>query len=126
MMLKIMDIMTSEPQVISPNQTAEEANRLLETRKIGSLPVVENGRLVGILTSRDLRLSHPNRLVADVMTRKVITVNPETTLWEAQKTLERHGIERLVVVDKAGRVIGIVTETRSEEHTSELQSRPHL
>lgn len=110
-MLKVMDIMTPEPQVISPDQTAEEANRLLEARKIGSLPVVDDGRLVGILTSRDLRLSHPNRLVADLMTRNVITVNPETTLWEAQEILKQHGIERLVVVDKDRRVVGIVTET---------------
>lgn len=110
-MLKVRDIMTPDPEVISPDQTAEEANRLLEARKIGSLPVVEDGRLVGILTSRDLRLSHPNRLVADLMTRNVITVSPETSLWEAQEILGQHGIERLVVVDKNGRVVGIVTET---------------
>lgn len=110
-MLKVRDIMTPEPQVVRPGQTVAEANRLMEERKIGSLPVVEKEELVGILTSRDLRLSPPERLVADVMTKEVITVYPETTLWQAQQMLEKHGIERLVVVDKAGRVVGIITET---------------
>ncbi len=110
-MLKVGDIMTPEPQVVKPEQTVAEASRLMTERRIGSLPVVEKGKLVGIITSRDLRLSPPERLVADVMTKEVITVYPETPLEQAQQMLEEHEIERLVVVNKAGRVIGIITET---------------
>ena len=110
-MLKVGDVMTPDPLVVKPGQTLAEASRLMEEKRIGSLPVVENGELVGIITSRDLRLSPPERLVSDVMTKEVITVYPETTLEEAQQMLEKHEIERLVVVDKAGRVVGIITET---------------
>ncbi|NLY88441.1 MAG: CBS domain-containing protein [Firmicutes bacterium] len=110
-MLKVGDIMTPDPQVVRPGQTVAEASQLMEERRIGSLPVVERGKLVGIITSRDLRLTPPDCPVADVMTKEVITVYPETTLEQAQQMLEEHKIERLVVVDKAGRVTGIITET---------------
>ena len=56
-MLKVGDIMTPDPQVVGPEQTVAEASRLMEERRIGSLPVVEKGDLVGIITSRDLRLA---------------------------------------------------------------------
>ncbi|MEW6661946.1 MAG: CBS domain-containing protein [Bacillota bacterium] len=110
-MVSIGDIMTRDPLTIGPSESVEYAAALMNQHRIGCLPVVENGRLVGIITSRDVRCSHFNRLVADAMSKQVVVVSMECSLWEAKELLERHGIERLVVV-KDGRPVGIVTKSQ--------------
>ncbi len=104
------DIMTGPPVTVGPEESVARAAALMERERVGGLPVVEDGRLVGIIISRDVRRAHPNRLVADVMTGEVVSVPPGTTLWEARELLERRGIERLVVVDDAGAPVGVVTK----------------
>ncbi len=111
MMFSIGHIMTRDPLTIMPSESVEYAAALMNQHRIGCLPVVENGRLVGIITSRDVRCSHFNRLVADAMSKQVVVVSMECSLWEAKELLERHGIERLVVV-KDGRPVGIVTKSQ--------------
>lgn len=110
-MLSIHDIMTREPLTIGPCESVERAAALMNQHRIGGLPVVEDGRLVGIITSRDVRSSHFNRLVADAMSKQVVVVSTECSLWEAKELLERHGIERLVVV-KDRYPVGIVTKSQ--------------
>ncbi|SHJ40453.1 diguanylate cyclase (GGDEF) domain-containing protein [Desulfofundulus thermosubterraneus DSM 16057] len=105
------DIMHKNPVTIDPFESVGRAAALMNQLKIGGLPVVEGGRLVGIITSRDVRYSHPNRLVADAMSRNVVTVSPECSFWEAKETMESHGIERLVVV-RDGRLLGVITKSR--------------
>jgi IMP dehydrogenase len=82
----------------------------MRRHQISGVPIVESGRLVGILTHRDLRfekdLSVP---VAERMTRQVVTVAPGTTLDEARDLLQRHRIEKLPVVDADGRLCGMIT-----------------
>ena len=109
--MRVQDIMSQPLVTISCDRSVREAVELMDRMKIGSLPVVEDERLVGIVTSRDVRGAHPNRLVADVMRRDVVTVTPESSLWEAKELLEQHGIERLVVVERDSPV-GIVTKSR--------------
>ena len=109
-MQTVGEIMTREPIMISPEDSVRQAAELMESYKIGGLPVVEGGRLVGIITSRDVRRSHPNRLVADAMTKEVVAVPCTCSLWEAKELLERHGIERLVVVD-GEYPVGVVTKS---------------
>ncbi|MFZ5435692.1 MAG: CBS domain-containing protein [Bacillota bacterium] len=110
-MVSIGHIMTRDPLTIGPSESVEYAAALMNQHRIGCLPVVENGRLVGIITSRDVRCSHFNRLVADAMSKQVVVVSMECSLWEAKELLERHGIERLVVV-KDRRPVGIVTKSQ--------------
>lgn len=110
-MCSIRDIMTRDPLTIGPGESVEHAAALMNQHRIGGLPVVEDGRLVGIITSRDVRTSHFNRLVADAMSKQVVAVSMECSLWEAKELLERHGIERLVVV-KDRRPVGIVTKSQ--------------
>ncbi len=112
-MVTVGEIMTERLVTAAPDYSVARAAALMEHFRIGSLPVVEeSGRLVGILTSRDVRCSHPNRLLADAMSKDVVTVPPDCSLWEAKEVLERHGIERVVVVDESGCPAGILTKTR--------------
>ena len=110
-MIKISDIMTVDPVVISPERRVSQAIRLMNVNKIGGLPVVKDDKLVGVITSRDLRAVDPNKLVGDLMTKEVITVKPDTPLWQAQELLAENEIERLVVVNDRAEVIGIITKT---------------
>ncbi|NPV28504.1 MAG: CBS domain-containing protein [Firmicutes bacterium] len=111
MKLTVGEIMTGELVTVSPDDSVDQAAALMSRFKVGGLPVVDGEQLVGIITSRDVRRSHPNRLVADAMNRKVISVPPECSLWEAKELLDSHGIERLVVA-KEGRLVGVVTKSQ--------------
>ena len=110
-MIRISDIMTVDPVVISPERRISQAIQLMNVNKIGGLPVVKDDKLVGVITSRDLRAVDPNKLVGDLMTKEVITVKPDKPLWQAQELLAENEIERLVVVNDRAEVIGIITKT---------------
>ena len=109
-MQTVGEIMTREIITVKPEDSVARVAEIMERTKIGGLPVVEGRRLVGIITSRDIRRCHPNRLIADAMTREVVTVPHTCSLWEAKELLERHGIERLVVVD-GDYPVGVVTKS---------------
>lgn len=103
------EIMCREVVVVGPWESVARAESLMREHRVGGLPVVEDGRIVGIITSRDVRFSHPNRLVADAMTPHPVTAPPELSLWEAQQLMEAHGVERLPVV-RDGALLGVVTK----------------
>jgi diguanylate cyclase (GGDEF)-like protein len=103
--------MTTEVVTVEPGTSVRRAAAIMEEGGFGCLPVVENGRLLGLVTSRDLRAAHLNRLVADAMTRNPIVAEPDVFLWEAAELLAAYGIERLPVVQQ-GKLLGIVTKAR--------------
>lgn len=90
--------------------TCGEARRVLDTRRIRHLPVVEQGRLAGIVSDRDLRGAPPDLRIGDVMTRAVVTAAPETPVEEAALLLLSRKVGALPVVRK-GDLVGIFTET---------------
>ena len=104
--------MIYDPVTIRRGSTVAEALHMMEEYHIGGIPVVdENGRLVGIVTNRDLRFeSDPSRKIDDVMTsHDLVTTSQTTDLNEAARILQRHKIEKLPVVDSDGKLIGLVT-----------------
>ncbi len=104
--------MITDPITIKANQKVYEAIEIMKQHNISGLPVVdENGKLVGILTSRDLRFeTNLNKFVKDVMTKEpLITVPIGTTLEEAKKVLHRAKVEKLLVVDKKKNLKGLIT-----------------
>lgn len=123
----VRDIMTSPAIVVAPDTSVPAATSLMRERSIRHLPVVENGRLVGIVSRGDLREASIsasvnadlyelnfvlNRLaVSRLMTRKVLTVTPDAPVVHAAELMTTHKIAGLPVVDPAGSVIGIVTES---------------
>jgi IMP dehydrogenase len=103
--------MIIDPIVISPDQTIAEALKLMARYRISGIPVTRNGKLVGIVTNRDLRFE--NRMhfkVSEVMTKKnLITVPEGTSLEQAKEILRRHRIEKLPVVNKNFELRGLIT-----------------
>jgi len=103
--------MITDPIVIRPDAPIREAEAMMAKYRISGVPVVENGKLVGILTNRDLRFETRWELpVREVMTcRNLVTVPVGTTLLEARAILQKHRIEKLLVVDEAGALRGLIT-----------------
>ncbi len=105
--------MVVNPVTIHPDQTLADAHALMNAHKISGIPVVERdtGRLVGILTNRDVRFAtDPASRVYELMTREnLITVSADVGAEEAKRLLHRHRIEKLLVVDEAYRCIGLIT-----------------
>ncbi len=98
------------PVTINPDATIGAARALMRKHDISGVPVVIDGRAVGILTHRDLRFERDNsRLVRDVMSTDLIVVPPGTATEAAKDLLQEHKIEKLLVVDAAGVLRGLIT-----------------
>ena len=117
--------MTSHVHTASPDTTLAEALGLTREHRIRHLPILESGRLVGIVTDRDLRLAVPpmwaedqdaltqalhTRRVGDLMITEIVTARPDTPVEEAARLLYTHRVGCLPVLDD-GRLVGILTET---------------
>ncbi|HUQ68579.1 MAG TPA: IMP dehydrogenase [Planctomycetaceae bacterium] len=100
-----------DPVTLPPEATAGEAWEIMEQRNIGGVPVTKNGKLMGILTRRDLRfLPSRNVLIADVMTKdKLITAPETTTLEDAERILLENKVEKLLLVDADFQLKGLIT-----------------
>ncbi len=119
--------MTSNPITINSTATIADASELMRSNQFRRLPVVDNGKLVGLVTDRDLRavsaspattlsIFELNYLLAkmqikDIMQKKVVTIQADATVEEAALLLYNHKIGGLVVVDEKGAVSGVITET---------------
>jgi IMP dehydrogenase len=103
--------MIADPITVHPDQKISEAREIMNKYGISGLPVTTNGRLVGILTNRDLRFEKRNdRPVAEVMTKdNLITTRPGVDPDEAKEMLHRHRIEKLLVVDDHFQLKGLIT-----------------
>ena len=103
--------MIVNPVTLSSKKTIKEAKEVMSLYKISGLPVVENEKLIGIITNRDIRFETDETLqVTERMTtEKLVTVPQGTTLDQAKKVLQEHRIEKLLVVDKTGSLAGLIT-----------------
>lgn len=104
--LTIRDVIT-----ISPESSIKEANEIMDEEEISGLPVVDNGRVIGIISRRDIKPiinTEAHKKVADVMTEEVVTVNESATPEEALDVAYENKVERLPVVED-GAIVGIVT-----------------
>jgi IMP dehydrogenase len=105
--------MVVNPVTIHPDETLEDALRLMDLHRISGFPVVERGsqKLVGILTNRDIRFaSNPKQKVAELMTKeRLVTVRENVAREEAKRLLHQNRIEKLLVVDDNYRCVGLIT-----------------
>src|SRR5215471_4191075 len=104
--------MIVDPVTMTPDRKIRDAMAVMERYKISGVPIVtEDGKLVGILTNRDLRFETRLDLpISEVMTKEnLITVPVGTTLQEARAILQKHRVEKLLVVDNNYRLKGLIT-----------------
>lgn len=101
----------TDPFFLEPENLVKEATALMAKYKISGVPITKNGKLVGILTNRDLRFeSNFDQPIENIMTKdNLITAPIGTSLEEAQKILGKHRIEKLPLVDKEGNLKGLIT-----------------
>lgn len=100
-----------DPIYLAPDNTLCDADELMNKYHISGVPVTENGKLVGIITNRDMRFETDlSRPISEIMTSDGLVTAPEnTTLEEAKKILQAHRIEKLPLVDKEGHLKGLIT-----------------
>jgi IMP dehydrogenase len=104
--------MVVNPVTMTPDQTLGDARALMAHHKISGFPVVERGgKLVGIVTNRDMRFAgNVDQPISELMTHEnLVTVRPGTSEAEARRLLHAHRIEKLLVVDDGGHCIGLIT-----------------
>jgi len=103
--------MIVNPVTLTIDKTIRDAKNVMNNYHISGLPVVKDGKLVGIITNRDIRFEKDDNLsVRDRMTsKKLVTVKKGTTLDEAKEVLQQHRIEKLLVVDDEGNLAGLIT-----------------
>lgn len=146
----LSELMSSPVETVQPDDLLEEVSRRMLEKRVNGFPVVENGKLVGIVTEGDLlsamgvptRSPQTSRIqkvmdawrrplthvrgnatkVRDVMTRSVIVAKPEDTLEHALKLMGQHQITRLVIINRQDQVTGIVTRADILRFTS---AAPH-
>ena len=112
--MKIRDVMTPNPRTVSPDDTIQAAARIMQTEDTGAVPVVANGRVLAVVTDRDIvvrvvaeggSVSSP---VSGIATRSVVCATPDMTTREASDLMSENQVRRLPVVENE-RLVGIVS-----------------
>jgi len=104
----------ANPITLPVSATVGDALRIQKTHKIGGIPIIDKeGKLMGIVTNRDLRFEtmekNENTPIKEIMTTKIITGTADTSLSEANNLFKKHGIEKLPLVDKNNKLVGLIT-----------------
>ncbi|MGZ8687695.1 MAG: CBS domain-containing protein [Gaiellaceae bacterium] len=109
------DIMTASPRTIASSATVREAAKLMKDEDVGSLPVVQQDRLVGVVTDRDIAVRvvaegrDATTPVAEVASNKPVTVEPSANLEQALELMAEHQVRRLPVVE-GDRLVGVIAQ----------------
>ena len=115
----VADAMTGAVALLAADMLAEHALRRLDQQAVSGAPVVDRGRVVGVITRRDLLVPIPGQgsyesplaglRVCDLMSTEPVTAGPDWPLVKAVREMVRHGVNRLPVVGAAGRPVGVLT-----------------
>lgn len=113
----IRDAMTSNPKSVETSSPIVEAARLMKSEDVGSIPVTEGDRLVGIVTDRDIAIrvvaegkDVQSVTVGEIASKELVTVDPQQDLDEALRLMAKHQVRRLPVVEEDGRLVGILAQ----------------
>ena len=112
--MNIRQVMTPNPRSVSPNDTIQNAACIMRDEDAGAVPVVDNGRTVGIVTDRDIVVrvvadgGQLNRPVRDILTQSLVSATPDMSTREAAALMSEHQVRRLPVVEN-DRLVGIVS-----------------
>ena len=111
--MHIRDVMTPNPRTVTPTDSIQNAARIMRDEDTGAIPVVENGRPVGMVTDRDIVVravadGELSRSVRDICTGAVVAATPDMSTREAAQLMSDHQVRRLPVVENE-RLVGIVS-----------------
>jgi CBS domain-containing protein len=112
----ITEAMTSNPTTVTSSTIATEAARTMKAENVGSLPVVDDGRLVGVVTDRDITIrvvaegKTGETPVGEIASKEVVCVDPEQSLEEAARLMAEHQVRRLPVCEEDGTLVGILAQ----------------
>ena len=112
--MKIRDVMTPNPRTVSPDDTIQAVARIMQTEDTGAVPVVNNGRVLAVITDRDIVVrvvaegAPITTLVSTIASQDVICASPEMSTREASELMSEHQIRRLPVVEN-DLLVGIVS-----------------
>ena len=123
--MKIQEIMTPNPACCAPETSLRDVARLMVEHDCGEIPVLRDGRPVGVITDRDITAravaAGRNPLdtkASECMSSPVITVSPDTNVNDCCDTMEEHQIRRIPVVDESGSCCGMVSQADIAKHAS--------
>jgi CBS domain-containing protein len=113
----ISEVMTSNPRTVGSSTSVVEAARIMKSEDVGSVPILEDDRLVGVVTDRDITIRAAaegrdlqSTTVGEIASRDVVTIDPQQSLDEAARLMAQHQVRRLPVVEEDGRLVGIVAQ----------------
>jgi CBS domain-containing protein len=116
-MPRVREVMTPDPATASPSMSVVEAAKEMIQKEKGPLPVVEGGRVVAMVTDRDIIArvvaagQDPSALrVSDIATKDLVTIGPDQDAQEARQLMAQHQLDRLLVVEEGDRLVGIISE----------------
>lgn len=118
----VRDIMTKKPTTVGPNDTLADVNKVMNQKRLQQLPVTENGKLVGLITTFDLWKDNHNpgendmRKVSEVMTKKVVKLAPKDKVGTAAELFVDRRFKTLPVVNLENELKGVVTAFDVIEH----------
>ena len=126
--MKVKELMTQDPATLGPNATIGEAATLMKQEDCGSIPIVDDGRLVGIVTDRDIVVraiaagKEPKRTrISEIMSADPITVRPDDSVNDAEQAMRERQVRRLPVVED-GRLVGIIVTAQLARNESERET----
>jgi IMP dehydrogenase len=109
---RVLDYMTRDVATVSPDDTVSEvAQRIAESDEHSGFPVTDGRRCKGFVTARDLLLADDDDLIFKMMSEQVLVAHPKMSLRDAARVILRSGIQKLPVVDDAGNLVGIISNT---------------
>jgi CBS domain-containing protein len=123
MSVSIRDVMTANPRSLTSGSSIIEAARLMRDEDAGIIPIIEDDRLIGTVTDRDIAIravaegkSPESTTVGEIASRELVTIDPQQNLDEALRLMARHQVRRLPVVEEDGKLVGIVAQADVAKH----------
>ena len=127
--MQVRQVMTADVVTVSPSMSVVEVAQEMIAREKGPLPVVEGGRVVAMVTDRDLvarvvaASRDPNTVrCEEIATKDLVTIGPDQDLQEARRLLAQHQLDRLLVVEEGDRLVGIISEADIRQDEGPLAS----
>jgi CBS domain-containing protein len=124
----IREFMTKNPRTVSPDQTIQDAAKIMRDEDTGVVPITESDNLTGVITDRDIVIRavaegrDGQTTVREVASQDVVTIDPQQDLDEALRLMAQHQVRRLPVVEEDGKLVGIVSQANVARHGDDART----